>query len=487
MVSAEMTPVIKVGGLADVVGSLPQALAQRGHEVHVVVPYYADIAGIATEPSRWLPLDTLPLRVGQRMASVTLRSWSDAPDGVTVDLVDAPGWFDRPGVYLHPDGAPFSDDIERWSILAQTALMVPELAGWPVDILHAHDAQGGMASIIRKHVYGDRPLPGPGRTLLTIHNLAHQNHLPASDLPRVGLPHELAMFPGPLEFYGQANLLKGAILASDAVNTVSPTYARQVIADPDQGFGLEGVLASLGDRFTGILNGIDTTVWDPAADPHLPAGFDAGDLDGKRVCRESLCEEVGLESTEGPLLGLVGRLVPQKGLDLVTAVLDDAIAAGFSLVVLGTGNDDQEAAVADAAARHPGRVAFRDEFNEGLAHRIYAGSDLFLMPSRFEPCGLAQLYSFRYGTLPVVRATGGLADTVQDAGGHEGNGFVFHAAEPGALWAALVRARAAYDDPAVWRDLQQRAMAADFGWDRAAGDYESRYEDLLGAPVTQGG
>ncbi len=479
MVAAEMTPLIKVGGLADVIGALPAALARRGHEVRVVLPRYRDLSIDGAEPADWPGCRTVPLRVGQRMASVGFRSWADAPDGVTVVLVDAEGWFDRPGVYMHPDGLPFSDDIERWTILAYAALMVPELADWPVDVVHAHDAQAGAALLLRRHIYGDRPLPGPGRTMLTIHNLAHQVLVPPTDLQPLGLPQDLVHFPGPLEFYGQANLLKGAILASDLVNTVSPTYARQVTADHELGWGLEGVLAGLGDRFVGILNGVDTDAWNPATDPHLPARYSADDLTGKAACRQALAEEMGLELGDGPLLGLIGRLVPQKGIDLVTDVLDRAAAAGFSLAVLGTGAEEYEERLHAAATRHPSRVAFRDEFNEGLAHRIYAGSDLFLMPSRYEPCGLSQLYALRYGTPPVVRATGGLADTVDDAAGHSGTGFMFNDAWGEALWAALERARALHADRGAWRALQRRGMAREFGWDRAAVEYEARYRWLL--------
>lgn len=480
MVSAEMSPLVQVGGLADVVGALPAALARQGHEVRVVVPCYADIDASGQAPADWLGADPVPVRVGQRTASVRFRAWTDAPDGVTVDLVEADGWFDRPGVYAHPDGQPFTDDLERWGILAQAALMVPELADWPADIVHAHDAQAGLAIILRQRLHGDRPLPGPGRTMLTIHNLAHQVLVPSHELPAIGLPVDLAMFPGPLEFYGQANLLKGAILASDLVTTVSPTYARQVIADREQGCGLEGVLAGLGDRFRGILNGVDTDVWDPARDPHLPAHYHAGDLAGKAECRRQLAAEVGLTPVDGPLLGLVGRLYPQKGVDLVLEVLDRTIAHGCSLVILGTGDPAIHEQLHAAAARHPGRVAFRQEFNEQLAHRIYAGCDVFLMPSRFEPCGLSQLYSLRYGTPPLVRATGGLADTVNDAAGPAGTGFVFNDATGEALWAALARARAMFDDRQAWGALQDRGMTSDFGWDHAAGEYAATYRALLG-------
>ncbi|MEZ4386633.1 MAG: glycogen synthase GlgA [Candidatus Krumholzibacteriia bacterium] len=477
MVAAEMAPLVKVGGLADVVGALPSALVRRGHAVTVVLPRYGDLAVADLAP--WPGCRAVPLRLGHHMTRVRYLTWPQAPTAVRVVLVDAPEWFDRPGIYAHPDGVPFSDTLERSAVLAQAALMIPELADWPVDVVHAHDVQAALTPILRRQWYGERGLPGPGRTVFTIHNLAHQDIVAASDLARIDLPHALAVYPGPLEFFGRANLLKGALLASDLVTTVSPTYAREVKADPVYGCGLEGVLASLGDRFLGILNGVDQETWNPATDPHLPARFDRDDLAGKQICRRALQEELGLVEGDGPLLGLVGRLVPQKGLDLVTDVLDRLLEIGCSLAVLGTGDPRYHELLDAATARHPGRVAFRAGFSEELAHRIYAGSDLFLVPSRFEPCGLSQLYALRYGTPPVVRATGGLADTVRDASGTQGTGFMFNQDAPEAFWAALTRARALFADARAWRDLQRRGMDCDFSWDAAAERYEDCYRSLV--------
>jgi len=479
MVAAEMAPLVKVGGLADVVGALPAAMAARGHRVRVVLPLYGDLDAEALGLEPWPHLGAVPLRLGHRMTSVRYWTWPQAPTGVEVILLEAPEWYERTGIYHHPDGLPFSDFLERSAVLAQGALMMPEVTGWPVDVVHAHDVQAALVPILRKYWYGSRPLPGPGHTMYTIHNLAHQDIVDGPDLARVDLPHDLAVFPGPLEFFGRANLMKGALLASELVNTVSPTYAREVKADPAVGCGLEGVLASLGDGFLGILNGADTQLWDPATDPHLAATYTAEDLAGKSACRQALMAEVGLESSPRPVLGLVGRLVPQKGIDLVTALLDRMVAGGFSLVVLGTGQEAYHDALHEAVEQHPGRVAFHDGFSEALAHRIYAGCDLFLMPSRFEPCGLSQLYSMRYGTPPVVRATGGLADTVLDASGAAGTGFVFNGDNPESLWAALERARAMVADPVAWRALQVRGMAQDVSWDAAAERYEDCYQALL--------
>jgi starch synthase len=481
MITAEMAPLAKVGGLADVVGALPAALAYRGHDVRVVLPLYGHLDREAHGLERRPETGPLPLRVGQSMHTVRFWSWPQAAAGVQVDLVECPGLFGRPGVYADPAGVVFGDSLERASALCAAALMLPELLDWPVDVVHAHDVQAALAPVYRQWWYAGRGLPGPAATLLTIHNLAHQQLAAPDAVERVGLPRELADFPGPFEFYGQLNLLKAGILAADRVNTVSPTYAREVVADAGLGFGLHGVLASRGEAFDGVLNGVDYRIWDPSRDGHLPAPYHHQDLAGKAICRERLLEELELRPADGPLLGLVSRLFPQKGVDLVIDQLDHLVADGFSLAVLGTGDRDLEQRLSESASRHPDRVAFRAEFNEGLAHRIYAGCDLLLMPSRFEPCGLPQLYALRYGTPPVVRRTGGLADTVVDAGQNGGDGFVFEEAHGAAMHAALARAAALRADPGRWRALQRRGMQRDFSWGAAAAAYEDRYRALVPA------
>jgi starch synthase len=478
MVAAEMSPLAKVGGLADVTGALPAALAARGHDLRLVLPLYGhlDPEALGIEPLSGV--GPVPVRVGQRMLTLRYWTWTAAPAGVQVLPVSCGDLFTPPGVYGDASGRPFADHLDRAGALSLAAVMLPELLDWPVDVLHAHDAQAALAPVYRHRWYGDRGLPGRAGTLLTIHNLAHQEIHPASELPRVGLPVQLAEYPGPFEFFGRLNLLKAGIMAAELVNTVSPAYAREVVGDPELGCGLGGVLASRGEAFTGILNGIDDSAWNPARDPWIAAPYTAADLSGKQRCRDALLREAKLETGARPVLGLVSRLVPQKGVDLVTGLLDRLVAGGFSLVALGTGDPDLHAALEAGAAAHPGRVAFLPGFSEALAHRIYAGSDLFLMPSRFEPCGLSQLYALRYGTPPVVRATGGLADTVRPAAQPEGTGFVFPLATAESLWGALEEARALFADREAWRRLQRRGMACDFGWDLSAAGYEDLYRRL---------
>lgn len=480
MVSAEMAPLVKVGGLADVVGALAGALAGRGHEVHVVLPLYGHLDRHATGLRRDTDLGTLPMRVGQRMVRVRFWRWPHTPDRVTVHLVSCDSCFDRPGVYAGDDGIPFADTIDRASCLCQAALALPELLAWPVDIVHAHDVHAALAAVYRRRWYAGVDLPGAGHTLLTIHNLAHQEIRPAAEVEKTGLPPNLVQYPGIFEFFGQFNLLKGGILDADMVTTVSPTYAREVTRDHAFGCGLEGVLASRGSTLLGILNGVDYGTWDPQLDPHLPARYGAEDLAGKAICKQHLLARLGLDPGPRPLLGMVARLVSQKGLDLIVPLLDRMVAGGFSLAVLGAGEAKYEQALRQAAARRPGRIAYAAGHDEPLSHAIYAGADFFLVPSRFEPCGLSQLYALRYGTPPIVRRTGGLADTVSDADRVDGTGFVFgdFAAEP--FWGALERARAAYGDPAAFAKLQRRGMARDFGWETAAAQYEDVYARMAG-------
>ncbi|HOX24921.1 MAG TPA: glycogen synthase [Candidatus Krumholzibacteria bacterium] len=478
MVAAELAPLVKVGGLADVLGALPAALARRGHRVRVVLPLYGEIdrdtPGLRPRPE----FRSLPVRIGQRMQTVRLWVWRGAPDGVAIDLVECDALFGRPGIYADEMGRGFEDALERASCLCHVALMLPEMLDWPADVVHAHDVQAALAPVYRRRWYAGRDLPGAGGTVLTVHNLAHQEIHGAERLFRTGLPQSLGRYPGPFEFFGHLNLLKGGIVECDLVNTVSPTYAREVVADPEVGCGLEGVLAARGEDFTGILNGVDYGTWDPAHDRWIAAPYRPDDLAGKAACRRRLLDDLGLDAGPRPVVGMVGRLVAQKGFGLVVPLLDRLVAGGFTLVVLGTGERSFHVALGAAAAAHPRRIAFVPEFSEPWAHAIYAGSDLFLMPSLFEPCGLSQLYALRYGTPPVVRRTGGLADTVADALDPAGTGFVFDEYDPEALWEALERARGLFADAAAWRALQRRGMACDYSWDATAAGYEALYARL---------
>jgi len=481
VVTAEFAPLAKVGGLGDMVAALSTALAARGHDLRVVLPLYGGPAGQAqaVRPVPDCPRFRVP--VGRKAHLMRLFETVAGPGGVRCYLPENEALFGRPGVYHGPDGEVFPDSLARAVCHARSALVVPELLRWQPQVIHCHDAWSALTLVYHRHRAEVPGEPPPARPLLPIHNLAHQEVHPHEQMALLGLPAAMGVYPGILEFHGRLNLLKAGILSADLINTVSPTYAREVVSGPELGYGLDGVLRQRAAAFSGLLNGADLTAWDPARDPHLPASYDASDLSGKQRCRKGLIAELGLAPGDGPLLGMVGRVVPQKGLDLLLAGLDKIVAVGFSLVVLGTGDQDLEAELAAAAKQHQGRVAFVPAFDEALAHRIFAGCDLFLMPSLFEPCGLTQLYALRYGAVPVVRHTGGLADTVTDAALIGGTGFVFHNFRPAALLKALARARAAWADREGWAELMRQGMESDFSWDGPARAYEDLFRRLVAA------
>jgi starch synthase len=479
MVSSECGPLAKVGGLGDVVPALAGALAEAGHDVRIVLPLYGEISR-RQHDLRPLPGPPWQLQAGQ---AVRLARWYEGGDTPRFYLLECEPLFGRIGIYGPPGGGVFGDRLVRTVGLCRAALQLPTHLGWNPEVIHAHDATTALVPVYHQRWYGGVELLGQASTLLTIHNIGHQEEYPAWDIAQLGLEPALATFPGPLEFYGRLNLLKGGILAATRVNTVSPTHAHEIVTDAGYGCGLDGVLRSRGESFSGILNGIDVAAWDPATDGHLPARFTADSLAGKQECRQALAVELGLSGGDGPLAAVISRLVYQKGIDLVLDVIDPLVAAGFSLVVLGRGEDGYRQALAAAEGRHSGRLVAIDRFDEGLARRILGGCDLFLVPSRYEPCGLTQMYAMRYGAVPLVRRTGGLADTVRDADGPEGCGFLFDGFTRESLLGALARARAWWDRPEQWRELMRRGMAADFGWARAAAAYEHLYEEIAPPPT----
>ena len=477
MVSAEWAPFAKVGGLADMATALADALGARGHDVRVVLPLYGQLDRHELRIRPLTETPWLPLRVGQHVHQVRFYRRSGSATGVQIYFVENGHYFGRGGIYVGQDGHAFSDTLSRLSLHGQAALALPRLLDWPVDVLHCHDVHAATAAVYRQRWYRGSELPGPAGVLLTIHNLTHQEIHGPGGVDMLGLPAVLAAYPGVLEFHGNINLLKAGILDADLVNTVSPTYAREVVGDPRIGSGLEGVLKSKGRAFSGILNGADYRTWDPRDDQLLVQRYGPDSLDDKKACGADLRRELAL-AADHPIAGMVGRLVTQKGLELVLPALRSLVAAGWNFAVLGSGEARIETALRAAVGRQRGRVAFVRAFDEALAHRIYAGADVFLMPSLFEPCGLAQMYALRYGTPPVVRATGGLADSVVDVSEPDGTGFVFHAATPKALIKAMVRARRMWADTAAWRKLQRRGMACEFSWDVAAASYEELYRRL---------
>lgn len=466
MVSSEAAPLAKTGGLADVVGSLPSALRSLGDETAVVIPRYASID---LKGARRV-YDRLAVFLGPDRFDCSIYQ---APEPNPFFLVDCPPLFERKGFYGEA-GLDYPDNHIRFAVFARAALGVARFL-FRTDILHCHDWQSGLVPAYLRTTFASDPTFFGAKTLFTIHNLGYQGLFPKTVLPEVDLDPSVFR-PDAMEFFGHVSYIKGGIALADALNTVSPTYARE-IQTPEYGFGLDGALRARANVLTGILNGVDYSEWSPAIDTHIPARYSPGDLSGKRVCKERLLQEFGLprEAMERPLLGIVSRFTRQKGTDILAEVAGGIIAEDTYLVALGTGDPEYEKFFQDMAASHPGRIAAKIGFDIGLAHRIEAGADMFLMPSHYEPCGLNQMYSLKYGTVPVVRATGGLDDTIG-----EGTGFKFREYSGQALLAAVQAAVRAYSDAPAWREMMLRGMAEDFSWKASAGAYSRLYRQLLG-------
>jgi starch synthase len=465
----EMVPYMKTGGLADVCAALPKALGRLGHRVTAFVPRYGAIRFPPGDPVARLDV---PLDGAQRAAGFYRRA--HAP-GVEVVFVDYAPFFDRPAPYGE-NNRDYPDNGLRFAFFARAILEYFRVRGERPDVFHVHDWQGGLLPVYLKAAYWDDPVLRRTPSVMTIHNLAYQGNFGLDLLGVLGLPPHLGTAEA-LEFHGWASYLKGGIVFAEMVSTVSPQYARE-IQTPEFGYGMDGVLRSRSDDLAGILNGVDYDEWDPAADPYIVRRYSARAPAGKAACKADLLRAYGLPGEpDAPVAGVVSRLVYDKGLDLVVAAGEELLRRPLRLVVLGTGEAAVQDGFASLAARAPERVAVRFTYDTALAHKVEAGADLFLMPSRTEPCGLTQMYSLRYGTVPIVRATGGLVDTVEDydpATG-EGTGFRFLPPLPGALAAALDRALGVYADRPAWRRLMRRGMSRDFGWERSAAQYVELY------------
>lgn len=477
-VAAEVYPLVKTGGLADVVGALPQALQAQGCEVRLLLPGLPAIM----DGVRGL---TEVCALGPAFGAGRVRLLRGQLDGVqAVYVVEAPFLYERPGnPYLAPDGREWSDNLQRFALLGWAAA---QLAGGGLDpqckpqLLHAHDWHAALACAY----LAQRPVRDVA-SVFTVHNLAFHGLFAPEDFFLLGLPARF-MAPSALEFHGQFSFIKGGLKFATRVTTVSPTYARE-IRTQEFGHGLDGVVRARGSDVSGILNGVDHRVWDPAGDAQLAEPYSAGDLAGKARCKADLQHALGLAvQADAPLFGLVSRLTAQKGVDLVLQSLPQLLAEGGQLAVLGSGEPALEQALRQAMASHPGRVAVRLGYDEAFAHRLVAGADAILVPSRFEPCGLTQMYGLRYGTVPVVRRVGGLADTVVDSTEEtlrqdRATGFKFGPASAEALGRTLQRAVRAYRQPALWQQLVRRGMAQDFSWGPVARQYLALYREAVAA------
>ena len=470
LISSEVEPFAKTGGLADVAGALPQALATLGHDVRVLMPKYR---GVERHGTLRTAVPRVRVPIGDRTTEGALLE-GRLGRAVPVYFLAHDHYYDRPALYGTGQGD-YLDNCERFIFFCRGALEALRALGWTPHVIHANDWQSGLVPVYLETLYKDDPALGEVGTLFTIHNLAYQGVFWHFDMPLTGLGWDL-FTPAGLEFYGKLNFLKGGLVFADVLNTVSKTYAQE-IQTAEFGCGLEGVLQYRRADLHGVVNGIDVAAWDPATDRDLTKPYSAEDLAGKAACKQALAQELGIDADGAPIIGIVSRLAAQKGLDLVLAALPELVDAGFALALLGAGEPGLETAFGDSARASRGRVAIRTGFDNALARRIYAGADMFLMPSRYEPCGLGQMIGMRYGTIPIVRRTGGLADTVVEArpARRTGTGFGFAEPTARALLEAATRALAAYREPALWRQLQRNAMAQDFSWPASAREYVALY------------
>ncbi|MBZ5638194.1 MAG: glycogen synthase [Acidobacteriia bacterium] len=485
MASTELWPLAKVGGLADMVGSLSRALCALGHEVRCALPRFPEVEAALPAGAHEVNRTEVAVRLAKgRTAVIVSRCEGGAlPSPV---LLFAHELFRRPGIYVDPaTRMGYPDNGLRWALFCRAIHAEIGDNGFVPDVVHAHDHQAALLPALIR--WGPPVRDRRPATVFTAHNLGYQGIEPRSWIEDSGLPEGLDFPAGPLEYHGRVNLMKLGLESADLLTTVSPRYAVEIRSGPEFGAGLEGVLAARAGRLRGILNGIDVEAWNPATDSHLPFRYDPHRLASKGKVKAALLEETGLEPPARgvPLVGMVTRLVSQKGIDLVVPVLDAILRDGIQVVILGTGEARFETVLRETASEHPGRLAFLSGQDEGIAHRIEAGSDMFLMPSRYEPCGLNQMYSLRYGTVPLVRAVGGLGDTVVDLDEDpdRANGFVFRAYEPAELLKTVRRAARAFRDRKLWRGLMIRGMAADFSWERPARQYVAAYAEAMSARV----
>ena len=480
--SSEATPLIKTGGLADVAGSLPVALRSLGHDCRLILPAYpqavANIDNLETLAELELPGSSEPVR---------LLYGSTGPHETPVYLVDAPLYFNRLGnPYITPEGSNWPDNADRFGLFCRAITHVAMNRcglAWQPDLVQTNDWQTGLVAPLLEDE-AERPA-----TVFTIHNLAYQGLFGREDFDRLQLPKVLWSLHG-VEFYKQFSFIKGGIAFSDRVTTVSPTYAEE-IRTPKFGYGLEGLLNYRGKHYSGILNGIDYEIWNPQNDPYIASSYSADDYAGKFENKLALQQEFGLPQDQGiQLFGYIGRLVDQKGVDLILQVLPGIMDSGAQVVFLGAGNASLERTLEKLSMRYQNRVGVRIGYDEGLSHRIEAGCDSFLMPSRFEPCGLNQMYSLRYGTVPIVRNTGGLADTVVDVSAASlaagsATGFVFDEPDGSDLWQTVEKAISYYNRPnSAWQDLAITGMRQDLSWEASAKRYVELYESAIESPLT---
>lgn len=483
-VSSEVEPFAKTGGLADVSGALPQVIRQLDHEIRVMLPRYGCINERKARLHDMIRMKDIEIPVGKETLPASLKSsFIDTPHHkVQVYFLDNHRLFDRQGLYVHPETKKdYPDNDIRFIFFCRGVLEVLKRLGWAPDIIHCNDWMTGLVPAYLKTLYKDDPFYKDTRSVFTIHNMAYQGIFPHASFARTLLPAALDSEQGVIA-YGNLNFLKAGLVFADALTTVSEKYAQEIRSSDEFGCGLQHIADRRKHDFTGILNGADYTIWDPAVDDLIPQRYDSKSLDLKFENKRALLGQLGLPCDPAvPVIGIISRLASQKGFDLIDEIMDELMKIPLQLVVLGVGDKKYHDLFEKAARRHPGKVGVALRFDEGMAHLIEAGSDMFLMPSRYEPCGLNQIYSLRYGTVPIVRATGGLDDTITEfhvSTGH-GNGFRFTRYDSAELLKAIHRAIGLFADTAAWRRLMKNGMAQDFSWETSARKYIQVYRSLV--------
>jgi starch synthase len=484
--SPEAVPFAKTGGLADVAGALPAALKRLGVDVRLVLPLYRTVREGDFEMRPLLHGLKIPLGKKKLPADVLVaKIAADIP----VFLVEREDMYDRPYLYGNSRGD-YYDNLERFTFYCHAALSLTQALSFKPDVIHCHDWQTGLVPALVKGPYSNVSTLAGVPSVFTIHNIGYQGIFPVEKLSVTGLPKRDFFHPEGLEFWGKISLLKSGIVYSEAITTVSPKYAEE-IQTPEYGMGMEGVLRQKRGSLHGILNGVDYRLWDPAWDSHIPAKYSAQKMQGKGQCKETLIKEMGLDPSlqERPLLGMISRFGAQKGFDLIVKILEKILALDVGLIVLGSGDEKIQQAIQRAAEKNRGRVGLFIGFNEPLAHRIMGGADVFLIPSRYEPCGLTQMYALRYGTVPVVMSTGGLDDTIvqYDPKTGEGNGFKFGPHRPASFLSAIQKAVDLFQNASAWKRLVASGMRADFSWDRSAQSYLELYRAVIERRISEKG
>jgi starch synthase len=476
--SSEVMPFAKTGGLADVAGSLPAALKRAGVDVRLVMPFYRLIKEGSYQNQ--LIIKDIEIPFGATILKANIFETSLGQD-IPVYLVEREDMFDRPNLYGNSKGD-YYDNLERFSFFSHAALKISQTIGFSPDVVHCHDWQTGLVPALLKGPYKTSNGLSKASSVFTIHNMGYQGIFNSEKLAMTGLSGPLYFHPEGLEYWGNISLLKTGIVYSDVITTVSPTYAGEIISH-EYGLGMEGVLLGRQKALHGILNGVDYNEWDPARDTNISARYSQKALPGKMKCKKELLMETALDLSliEKPLIGMISRLDKQKGLDILMPVLEDVLKLDACMILLGSGDEQIEIALRKAADRNPGRMAIFTGFNDPLAHRIMAGADIFLIPSRYEPCGLTQMYALKYGTVPVVRATGGLNDTIEQYDNQKikGNGFKFVPYDSIALLDAIKLAVRCYKEKIAWKRLMTNGMKSDFSWDRSAEKYLDIYRSII--------